>query len=92
MSGSFESVQWNACVHILGIGLYSNLKSFEGMESEPMLAPRENPFYRRLRGDSNPQRCIMQNSEPYALPTEQFRLSHAVIREAIWRMNILKSH
>ena len=40
MSGSFESVQRNACVHRLDLGLYSRPKEFWGMESEPMLTPR----------------------------------------------------
>ena len=51
MSGSFESVRWNACVHRLDLGLYSHPKEFflegvkevgvrVGMESEPMLTPR----------------------------------------------------
>ena len=39
MSGSFESVRWNACVHRLDLGLYSHPKEFWGMESEPMLTP-----------------------------------------------------
>ena len=30
MSGSFESMQWNACVHRLDLGLYFNLKEFWG--------------------------------------------------------------
>ena len=30
MSGSFESVQWNACVHRLDLGLYSHPKEFWG--------------------------------------------------------------
>ena len=34
------------------------------MESETMLATRENSFYRRLRGGSNSRRCITQDSEP----------------------------
>ena len=29
-SGSFESVRWNACVHRLGLGLYSHSKEFWG--------------------------------------------------------------
>ena len=44
MSGSFESVQQNANVHRLDLGLYSHPKietSFGGMESELMLTPRE---------------------------------------------------
>ena len=28
MSGSFESVQWNACVHRLDLGIYPHLKEF----------------------------------------------------------------
>ena len=31
-SGSFESVQWNACVHRLDLGLYSHPKEFLGNE------------------------------------------------------------
>ena len=31
MSGSFESVQWNACVHRLDLGLYSHPKEFWGI-------------------------------------------------------------
>ena len=35
MSGSFESMRWNACVHRLHLGLYSQSHlSFGGMESE----------------------------------------------------------
>ena len=30
MSGSFESVWWNTCVHRLDLGLYSNLKELGG--------------------------------------------------------------
>ena len=41
MSGSFESLRWNACVHRLHLSLYSHPKEFGGMESEPMLTPRE---------------------------------------------------
>ena len=33
--------RWNACVHRLDLGLYLILTSFWGMESEPMLMPRE---------------------------------------------------
>ena len=48
MSGSFESVRWNACVHRLDLGLYSHPKGFWGKESEPMLTPKEkNPLYRK---------------------------------------------
>ena len=30
MSGSFQSVQWNACVHRLDLGLYSHPKELWG--------------------------------------------------------------
>ena len=30
MSGSFESMQWNACVHRLGLSLYAHPKEFVG--------------------------------------------------------------
>ena len=30
MSGSFESVRWNACVNRLDIGIYSHPKEFYG--------------------------------------------------------------
>ena len=30
MSGSFESMRWNACVHRLDLGLYSHPKEFWG--------------------------------------------------------------
>ena len=38
-----------------------------------MLIPRENPFYWRLRGGSNPCRCIRQDSDPNTLPTQLLR-------------------
>ena len=41
MSGSLESVPWNACVHRLDLGLYSYLKSFGGIVSETKLTARE---------------------------------------------------
>ena len=41
MSGSSESVQRNACTNRPDLGLYSRPKEFWGMESDPMLTPRE---------------------------------------------------
>ena len=35
MSGSLESVRWNACAHRLDLGLYSRPKEFGGKESDP---------------------------------------------------------
>ena len=34
MSGSFESVLWNVCVHELDLGLYSHPKEFLGEWSQ----------------------------------------------------------
>ena len=72
-SGSFKSVQWNACVHRLDLGLYSHPKEFfGGMEFEPMLTPREkSPLPENVpRGGLNPRRC---GQRAQALPTELFR-------------------
>ena len=41
MSGSCKSVRWNACVHRLDLRLHPHPKEFQGMESEPVLTPRE---------------------------------------------------
>ena len=38
MSGSFESVRWNACVHRLDLGLFSHQKELLwGTEPQPRL-------------------------------------------------------
>ena len=76
MSGSFESVRWNACVHRLDLGLYSHPKEFWGngvrihVNSKGKI-PSTGNFL--PRGGSNPWRCIKQDSEPDALPTELLR-------------------
>ena len=43
MSGSFESGQWNACVHRLDLGLYSHPKGFNRMESTHVNSKRKIP-------------------------------------------------
>ena len=49
MSGSFESVRWNACVHRLDLSFTLIQKSFRGMELEPMLTPRgKSPLLEKL--------------------------------------------
>ena len=60
MSGPFESVQWNACVHRLDLSLYSHLKVFEGKESEPMVTQGKDPRYLNVRGGLNPQHAGQQ--------------------------------
>ena len=52
--------------------LHSHLQEFWGMESEPMLTPRENPLYQRLIGGSNPQHWVTldgaQHTTDWAIP------------------------
>ena len=48
MSGSFESVQWNACVHRLDLNLYSHPKEFFGERSQnPCQLQEKNPLYQK---------------------------------------------
>ena len=81
MSESFKSMQWNACVHRLDLGLYSHPKEFEasgggvGGGRDKVIThvnskgkiPSTGKIL--LRGGSNPQRCIKQDSQPNTLPT-----------------------
>ena len=57
LSGSLESVRWNARVHRLDLGLYSHPKGFGGMESETMLTPGEK---------KSPLREAQRRFEPFA--------------------------
>ena len=76
MSGSFESMCWNACVHRLDFSLYSHPNVFLGNEfrthdnSNGKIPSNGKTF---LRGRSNPCCCIMQDSEPNTRPRELFR-------------------
>ena len=72
MSGSFESLRWNACVHRLDLGLYSHPKEFWGNGVRTHVNSKEKiPSTGKilLRGGSNPRRCIKQDSESNTLPT-----------------------
>ena len=76
MSGSFDSLRWNVCVHILDLGLYSHPKDFCGNGVRTHVNSKGKiPSTRTilLRGGLNPRRCIKQDNEPNALPTELFR-------------------
>ena len=67
MSGSFEFIRWNACMHRLDLGLYSNLKEFLGNGVRTHVnSKRKIPSTGKilLRG-----RCIKQDSKPNTLPT-----------------------
>ena len=75
MSQSFESVRWNACVHRPDLGLYSLLKEFLGNRVRTHANSKGNiPSTGKilLRGGSNLQRCIMQDSKPNTLSTKIF--------------------
>ena len=67
MSGSFESVQWNVCVHRLDYTLIR--KSFKGMKSEPLLTPMEKSPTSEKK---SPQRRI----EPSTLHQAGQRVQH----------------
>ena len=76
MSGSFESLRWNACVHRLHLGLYSHPKEFGGngvrthvkSKGEIPSTGGKKKKKKKLRGGSKPRRCIKQDSEPNTLP------------------------
>ena len=73
MSGSFEPVRCNACVHRLDLGLYSHPKEFwENGVSAHVTSKGKIPSTGKKilpRGGSNPRRCIRQDSEDNTLTT-----------------------
>ena len=72
MSGSFESTQWNVCVHRLDLGLHSHPKEFWGNGVRTHVNSKGKiPSTGKIlpRGGWNPQRCIAQNREPNTQPT-----------------------
>ena len=70
MLGSSESVQRNACVNRLHLGLYYHPKKFGGNGVYDN-SEGKNPSSGQIfpTGGSNPRRCIKQDSEPSTLPT-----------------------
>ena len=73
MSGSFESMWWNACEHRLDLGLYSHMKEFwKNRVRTPANSKGKNPLCQGLRGGSNSQHRSMQDSELNTI------LSHSV--------------
>ena len=61
-------------MHRLHLGLCSHPKELLENEVRTQLNSKEkNPLYRRLRGGSNPRRCVTQDSGPNTLPAELFR-------------------
>ena len=77
MSGSFESVRWNACEHRLDLGLYSHLKEFwgNGVRTHVNSKGKIPSTGKKIlpREVSNPRRCIKQDSEPNTITNELFR-------------------
>ena len=72
MSGSFESMQWNACVQTS-----SSERGLGGVggESESLLTAREiSPLPKK---GLNPQCCIKQDSKPKTLP-KSYSSSHSL--------------
>ena len=75
MSGSCESVRWNACVHRLDLSLYSHPEEFWGngvtthVHFNGKIPSTRTHF---PTGGSNPRHCIKQDSEPNTLPTSYF--------------------
>ena len=72
MSGSFESVGWNACVHRLDLGLYSHPKEVLGNGARTHVHSKGKiPSTGKIlpRGGLNPQCYVKQDSEPNTLPT-----------------------
>ena len=71
-SGSFESMQWNACVHRLDLGFHSHPKEFlvlgNGVKTQ-VNSKKKKPLCQRLKW-LNPWPCIMQDNKPNTLPTE----------------------
>ena len=92
MSPSVESVQRNACVHRLDLGLYSRLKEFWGNGVRAHLnSKRKIPSTVKilLRGGSKPQHCIKQDSEPNILPTSySCSESHIIATKDNWESDI----
>ena len=76
MSQSFESTQWNACVHRLDFGLYSYTNEFSEMESEPMLTPREKSSLL----DGSKQGCIRDAALHRTVSPTHYWLSYSHLK------------
>ena len=72
MPRSFESVQLNACVHRLDLGLYFHLKEFWGIESEPMLTLRGKPPLPEAQRRIKPMTLHHAGQWPRSLLSELF--------------------
>ena len=74
MTGSFESMRWNTCMHRQDLSLYSHPKDFFGngvrthVNSKGKIPSTGKVLLLRL----NPRRCITLDSKPNTLPFELF--------------------
>ena len=95
-SGSFESVQWSTCVHRLDLGFYSHPKEFWGNGVRTLVnskgkIPSTGKIH--LRGGSNPQRYIKQDSEPNTLPTSYSGSTQVFLKCLFsWSVSLCSTH
>ena len=69
VSGSLESMQWNACVHRQDLGLCSHLKEFWGNGVRTHVNSKGKiPSTGKILKGSNPGRCFKQDSKSNILP------------------------
>ena len=69
-----KSMGWNASVHKLDLSQYCHVNEFDGNGARTYVnSMGKKNLYRKFRGGSNPQHCIMQDSDPNTLPTELFQ-------------------
>ena len=67
----------------------SSKRVFRESSQNPCELQGKDPLYGRLRGGSNPQRCIKQDSEPNTLPTELFRPLMIVLKVIVMIMMLM---
>ena len=82
MSGTFESMRWNASVHRLDLSLYSHQKEFWGNGvSTHVNSKGKIPSPGKILpiGGSNPRGRIKQDSEPNTLPTSGAGIAQLVV-------------
>ena len=79
MSGSSESLRWNACAHRLDLSLYAYPKEFYGMESEPMSTPREkSPLRKKFSSEDRTHNTVSSRTAcpthyQWAIPLQAMR-------------------
>ena len=74
MSGSFESVRWNACVHRLDLDLYFHQTELWGHWFRTHVNSKGKIPSSGGSGSWNPLSCITQASDPSTLPPELYEI------------------